>query len=118
MKRLEKRIRDHLTFLYGAERGEHAWTLLSERLDAFRRHHPEKKSTPPGSALPLTEADAILITYGDQMQEPEEPPLHTLAVTLPMLIGDFITGVHILPFYPFSSDDGFSVTDYKAIHPG
>ncbi len=104
MRSLEKHIRDHLTFLYGAERGEHAWTTLSERLDAFRRHHPEKKSASAGSALPLTEADVILITYGDQMQEPEEPPLHTLAVTLPMLIGDFINGPKPLPQVVVSQD--------------
>ena len=28
-----------------------------------------------------------------------------------------INGVHILPFFPFTSDDGFAVTDYRAINP-
>jgi sucrose phosphorylase len=32
-------------------------------------------------------------------------------------IKDVITGVHILPFFPYSSDDGFSVVDYTAVNP-
>jgi sucrose phosphorylase len=28
-----------------------------------------------------------------------------------------ITGVHVLPFFPYSSDDGFSVIDYTAVNP-
>ena len=29
----------------------------------------------------------------------------------------YITCVHILPFFPFSSDDGFSVIDYSSVNP-
>ena len=32
-------------------------------------------------------------------------------------IGDTINGVHILPFFPYSSDDGFSVIDYRMVNP-
>ena len=28
-----------------------------------------------------------------------------------------INTIHILPFYPYSSDDGFSVIDYKKVDP-
>jgi sucrose phosphorylase len=28
-----------------------------------------------------------------------------------------VNGVHLLPFYPYSSDDGFSVIDYKQVNP-
>ena len=27
------------------------------------------------------------------------------------------TYLHILPFFPYSSDDGFSVMDYRAVDP-
>jgi len=26
-----------------------------------------------------------------------------------------ISGVHILPYFPYTSDDGFAVTDYLAV---
>ena len=28
-----------------------------------------------------------------------------------------VSGIHILPFYPWSSDDGFSIKDYRAVDP-
>jgi len=28
-----------------------------------------------------------------------------------------VSGVHILPFFPYTSDDGFSVTDYEKVNP-
>lgn len=66
----------------------------------------------------MTQADSILITYGDQIQEPDKPPLRSLAEVLEANLKGVISSVHILPFYPYSSDDGFSVMDYKAINPG
>lgn len=58
----------------------------------------------------------MLITYGDQVWTDGEPPLETLR----RFLGDSgagITAVHLLPFYPSSSDDGFSVMDYYAVDP-
>jgi sucrose phosphorylase len=65
----------------------------------------------------LSEKDAILITYGDSFQRQGERPLRTLDSFLREAAGDLINGVHILPFYPFSSDDGFSVIDYRKVDP-
>ncbi len=62
--------------------------------------------------------DQILITYGD-MVKPElgEPvsKLHKQHQFLNEQLKGFISTVHILPFYPSSSDDGFSVVDYKKV---
>lgn len=60
--------------------------------------------------------EVILITYGDSICTPTEKPLVTLNRFLTNL-EDTITGVHILPFYPYSSDDGFSVIDYLQVNP-
>ena len=30
---------------------------------------------------------------------------------------DTVTGVHILPFFPYSSDDGFAIIDYTQVNP-
>ncbi len=65
----------------------------------------------------LTERDAILITYGDQFHEADRPPLQTLAAFLDDHLQDAISGVHILPCFPYSSDDGFSVIDYRQVDP-
>ncbi len=65
----------------------------------------------------LSEKDTILITYADQVQSPPHPPLETLLDFLEKQTDGMINSVHILPFYPFSSDDGFSVVDYKEVDP-
>lgn len=65
----------------------------------------------------ITEKDSILITYGDQLRERDTPPLQTLADFCERHLTGLISGVHILPFYPYSSDDGFSVIDYRAVDP-
>lgn len=64
----------------------------------------------------LSEQDSILITYGDMVQRPDERPLETLNQFLQETIKGHISTVHLLPFYPFTSDDGFSVVDYKAVN--
>jgi sucrose phosphorylase len=65
----------------------------------------------------LTQRDAILITYADQVRGPNMPPLATLADFCAKHLKGIISGLHILPFFPFTSDDGFSVVDYRAVNP-
>ncbi len=65
----------------------------------------------------MSEKDVILITYGDQVVKPGVEPLVSLKHFLDEHIKDIISTVHILPFYPYSSDDGFSVIDYKDVSP-
>ncbi|MBN1790576.1 MAG: hypothetical protein JW830_08780, partial [Bacteroidales bacterium] len=63
------------------------------------------------------EKDVILITYGNSIYKSEEAPLHTLHRFLSKRLAGTISCVHILPFFPFTSDDGFSVTDYMQVNP-
>ncbi|MCH9740476.1 MAG: sugar phosphorylase [Epsilonproteobacteria bacterium] len=65
----------------------------------------------------LSEKDVILITYGDQIFHEGETALATLSRFLDEYVQDCINSVHILPFYPYSSDDGFSIVDYKGVCP-
>jgi sucrose phosphorylase len=60
--------------------------------------------------------DAIMITYGDSLLSAGENPLGTLRRFLNEQMGSAISGVHLLPFYPWSSDDGFSVLDYSSVN--
>lgn len=63
-----------------------------------------------------SEEDVILITYGDTILGKEQSPLHSLKVFLDKHIKNTINSVHILPFFPYSSDDGFSVIDYSSVN--
>lgn len=61
--------------------------------------------------------DIIMITYGDSVVKEGERPLVTLHTILNDYFKDTINSVHILPFFPYSSDDGFSVIDYTTVNP-
>ena len=63
-----------------------------------------------------SQRDAIIITYGDSLLREGEAPLVTLKQFFNHHADDVVTGVHILPFYPWSSDDGFSVLDYSSVN--
>ena len=65
-----------------------------------------------------TEADTVLITYGDQVYEVGSSTLATLGMFFEdHAVKDIFSIVHILPFFPYSSDDGFSVINYAAVNP-
>ncbi len=108
-------ILDHLTFLYGETRAP----ALAQRLRAMLARWSAELpgASAPRGALALTPADVLLITYGDQVRAPGETPLHTLAEFAAQHLRAVVSGVHLLPFYPWSSDDGFSVKDYLAVDP-
>ncbi len=117
MNKSRQKLHDDLTAIYGPASASQVWPQFAALLDAFQQQHPAltQPSSPPDQRL--SERDVVLITYGDQIQAPGEPPLQTLTATLSELIGDAINTIHILPFYPYSSDDGFSVIDYKEVNP-
>ncbi|MDX2480632.1 MAG: alpha-amylase family glycosyl hydrolase, partial [Desulfuromusa sp.] len=62
------------------------------------------------------EKDIILISYGDSIVDEKEPPLQTLYRFLSAHTAETFSIVHILPFFPYSSDDGFSVIDYRVVN--
>jgi glycosidase len=63
------------------------------------------------------EGDTILITYGDMVRCAGERPLRTLHRFLDKYLRGIVSGVHILPFFPSSSDDGFAVMDFRQVDP-
>ncbi|EAG1286906.1 alpha-amylase [Listeria monocytogenes] len=68
-----------------------------------------------GSIDTISEKNVYLIAYGDSIFEKNKHPLQTLNEFLQEYAQDVITDVHLLPIFPSTSDDGFSVTDYKQI---
>ena len=100
-----------LRSIYGPDKGLEAERWITELLTrvSLQEHVP--------GASELTERDALLIAYADQVQEPGVAPLRTLAGFCERHLAGIVSGVHLLPFYPWSSDDGFSVKDYYAVAP-
>jgi hypothetical protein len=107
---------DHLTFLYGSERAGVSFERLRRMLEVFQQEHPDLAIASPRGER-LSEQDVVLITYGDQIGDSDRPPLQSLAEVLGGPWRGVVSAVHILPFYPYSSDDGFSVIDYTAVDP-
>ena len=68
-----------------------------------------------GGTAPARPNPCLLITYGDSLRDDERPPLQVLREFLAKRIGDAFGALHILPFYPSSSDDGFAVIDYRRV---
>ena len=63
-----------------------------------------------------SEDDAFVITYGNSIKDGAHKPLDLLLAFLDDYLADTVNSVHILPFFPFTSDDGFAVTDYNAVN--
>ncbi len=104
-----ERLRHELAFVLGAAAGE----PLARELAAAAAGLPL-------AARPATfdnPREALLITYGDQVTSPGERPLVTLRRVLAARAHGLVSGVHVLPFYPWSSDDGFAVKDFFAVDP-
>ena len=98
-----------LVDVYGEPGAQSIAGEVVELLDMHRR--PERKPT----ADRWTERDVWLITYPDQFQQPGTPPLRALHAFLHGHLRGLCNGVHILPFFPSSSDEGFSILDYTAV---
>lgn len=107
---LKKQIKERLVRVYKSEeKAEAATKLIDERLNGYE--------TTEALETPLSEKDSILITYGDTITDGEKPGLEILHQFLNKYVGDAIETVHLLPMYPYTSDDGFSVVDYRKINP-
>jgi glucosylglycerate phosphorylase len=98
-----------LNRIYGQPLGDAVFARLSTLLAAFA---PE----PPSPERDLfDQTDAILISYGDTLSRKGERPLKTLHRFACDHFKGIFSGIHILPFFPFSSDDGFSIMDFQAV---
>jgi sucrose phosphorylase len=114
---LSAAILAHLIALYGDTTGQATYERLVRLLDEHRPHLAPASGDGVLRPANLTERDAILITYGDQVREPDVPPLQTLARFAEEHLAGLVSGIHVLPFFPYSSDDGFAVIDYRKVDP-
>ncbi len=100
-----------LNRIYDADLAANLEARLLALVDSYRGQIP----IPPDTTL--SERDSILITYGDQVRGPGQLPLQTLTEFCEAHLRDVVSWIHILPFFPWSSDEGFSVKDYREVDP-
>ncbi len=116
MKTLTSMTKEKLRNLYRVIYGDRTdWSVFEQILNSAEVVLQEMVSKP--QPLPLDQSDVVLITYADQFRREGEKPLKTLREVALRLFYPNISSIHILPFYPFTSDDGFSVSDYLTVHP-
>lgn len=108
---LASRLQRHLVRIYGEPRAAATTRRLTGLLEAFA---PQVHTRPRGGA-PFDETDVLLLAYGDQVRDRGEAPLATLSRFLRHHTGSVVTGLHLLPHYPATSDDGFAVADFSAV---
>jgi sucrose phosphorylase len=64
---------------------------------------------------PWSEGDVLLIAYPDNIVDDAAPPIQSLKKFLTRHLSETISIVHVLPFFPSTGDDGFSVKDYREV---
>ena len=121
----EQRVEQHLTSIYeGVDLCMSIDALASMLITTMLRDDPVRDPTPHKNRW--DQQDVILIAYGDSIMRyrdaeqavavPSEPPLHTLHRFMKNQCAGTINALHILPFYPYSSDEGFSVMNYVQVN--
>jgi len=111
LQQLHKKLQLHLEFLYPDVDQQ----ALGERL--LEAMGIEDGGKPPRPhANNWDQSDVFMITYGDTFTTPNRPPLQNLQHFLSQYLKGTISGTHILPFFPFSSDDGFAVINYYQVN--
>ena len=108
--RLAACIAPHLRLCYPRDHAE-----VTRSLVALAEAHASR--TGPRAVEPPTHRTGYLITYGDGIRRHGETPLHTLATFLHEHVGDRLSDVHLLPIFPWTSDDGFAVVDHRRVNP-
>jgi len=111
-----RQIRHLLRLIYSKDAANRIFGPLKNRMDVYATDENIRfKRQKYGNRPIISEKDSILITYADTIYEENQRPLRTLHKFLTRYVKDTITGVHILPFFPSSSDGGFAVINYKEV---
>lgn len=115
LQRLKETVLHHLNAIYSETSGDFSLdTLCDDIIRIMRLDQDFKESIAHKNNWDQT--DIVLITYGNSVKKEGEAPLKTLHRFLNNEISGYINGVHILPFFPYCSDDGFAVMDYYEVN--
>ncbi len=114
----KERIFLSLLFLYGKEKAARIMPEIERILKVHHAHKPEELIAAEKdfeAKERFTENDLVLITYGDMIRGQGSTPLATLHDFVNTYNLGAINTLHILPFFPYSSDRGFSVVKFKTV---
>ncbi len=115
LQRLKETVLHHLNAIYSETSADFSLdTLCDDIIRIMRLDQDFKESIAHKNNWDQT--DIVLITYGNSVKKEGEAPLKTLHRFLNNEISGYINGVHILPFFPYCSDDGFAVMDYYEVN--
>ena len=109
-----KVIRRRLARIYGIEEADILLDRLYRMVGRYGVGAQLNQNSPN-----LTARDVVLITYADMVKSSseEQSPLGALKEFCTARLKGAVSAIHILPFYPWTSDDGFSVVDYREVSP-
>ena len=105
-------IKKHLKALYPREY-KSTFEKLREIIKDFKKKNPAQAGKKDKL---FTEKDVVLVCYADHVQADRQKTLKTMHKFLDEFFQGIINRVHFLSFYPYSSDEGFSVVDYYAVN--
>lgn len=114
------KIHEKLEFLYGKERADKCTDEIMKMIEPYMTGGVKEKSrvkTVHEAESGINEGTIVLILYGDQITDENRAPLKCLDEFLSRHFKGIVSHVHILPFYPYTSDDGFSILDYQQVDP-
>ncbi|TVR20878.1 MAG: sugar phosphorylase [Anaerolineaceae bacterium] len=109
---MANKIYDYLKQIYPPQVADETLTRLQALIADYRERIDAESVDEP-----FSQRDVVLITYGDTFYAADEKPLETLNRFAVERLAGVVSTIHILPFYPYSSDDGFSVKDFYAVNP-
>lgn len=119
---IREKLLSRLCFLYGEAEAKSCIQELERLLKVHYAYKPLemiKAEQKFDLSDCFSHQDIILITYGDLLLSEHRTPLETLKEFLKEYIKlyDVFSILHLLPFFPYSSDRGFSITDYRIVDP-
>ena len=112
-EQLKFTVKSHLDLIYQHISGVDVELLTDELVALMRLDNVSVEPVPHQNHW--DEQDVLMISYGDALHDHSESALHTPYRFLHEPCEGLISGVHILPFFPYSSDDGFSVCDFSKV---
>lgn len=89
--------------------------FISERINTLNKNLSKNEGSEEENIF--SEKQTVLITYADQFQNSQNNVFEALGEFMTKDLEGACTYVHLLPFYPWTSDDGFSPTDYLKVDP-
>jgi sucrose phosphorylase len=105
-----EKVKDLLIRIYGEQTGALALERIAPIIGKYGAQKGKKASY-------FSQEDVVLITYGDSLKKEGEVPLATLHAFANRYLKGAVSNIHFLPFFPYSSDDGFSVMNFFQIDP-